>query len=427
MHFKHVIQLILNGSVEEAIGVSAPYFDALSPPQHSDIAYFEPRMQNESGHFCRLAAVYENLFSTVNLKMAVLHRHGWDSDRRQNWSGIFLLPDHVVGVSKISTRSQMASFTQYFEYCFNWCLKNNHASLAVFPTTRYLTVQAAIHAVEKAPGVFGAILGIMETDRVPDCDDQNLIDNAFRSASELIRTSRKTFLVFAESDAVRDYLLRFGFPSNRVFVNPYPAAHRFGDINQSNRPVAQMHFGSLGGTREVHNPDLLATFLLNTTHRLPGWTVRLNLELVAAKLKRGVTELRQALRDVNVNLLERHLGNADYDQALQSFDVMLLPYGVRYQTMGSGIFLESICAGVVPLVPAGSTMSRLYQELGGQAPAIASLSISGIEVAYESCIQDFGELKGDAVRVHSAWLSHNQGPLSWSRRVLSFVQHQSVE
>ena len=41
---------------------------------------------------------------------------------------------------------------------------------------------------------------------------------------------------------------------------------------------------------------------------------------------------------------------------LQDADVMLLPYGERYETIGSGIFLECVCAGVIPLVPAASTM-----------------------------------------------------------------------
>ena len=106
---------------------------------------------------------------------------------------------------------------------------------------------------------------------------------------------------------------------------------------------------------------------------------------------------------------------------------MLLPYGDRYRTIGSGIFLESICSGIVPLVPAKSTMYRLYQQLGGQAPAIGNLSIEGIDTAIESCVREFGELQGNVSQVRRAWLSHEQGPLSWSRRVLAFVQNQPEE
>jgi hypothetical protein len=147
--------------------------------------------------------------------------------------------------------------------------------------------------------------------------------------------------------------------------------------------------------------------------------------LVAEKLHLGIAELRHALRNANINLLEYRLENTDYDQTLQSFDVMLLPYGDRYQTIGSGIFLESICAGIVPLVPAKSTMYHLYQQLDGQAPAIRELSIDGIDVAVETSVREFSELQENASQVRRAWLSHEQGPLSWSRRVLEFVQNQS--
>jgi hypothetical protein len=419
-----IIQSILECDVDEAIAMSSQCFDALSSLQRSDIAYFEPRMQDEYGHFFRLATVYENLFSTANLKMAVLHRHGWNSDRN-GWSGVFPVPDHVAGFGEISTQRQLMDVGQYFEHFYGECLKHTDASLAVFPTTRFLTILAAIRAVERNPMVVGAILGVMETSPAPDCDDHDLIESAFRSASEFIQTSQKAFMLFAESDSIRDYLLRCGFPADRVFVNPYPAANRFGDPHKGTEPSTPIHFGSLAGTREVHNPGLLATFLLNSTHHLLDWTVRINLEMAAAKLSLGIGELGDALRNANVRLLENRLENDEYDRTLQSLDAMLLLYGERYQTIGSGIFLESICAGVVPLLPVGSTMYRLYRQLGGQAAAIGDLSIEGIETAVKNCVREFVVLQGNASQVRRAWLSHEQGPLSWSRRVLAFVQNQA--
>ena len=421
---ERIFHLILDGDVDEAISISDDCLEVLSLQQHSDVVYLEPRMQDESGHFCRLATTYENLMSTKNLKMAVLHRRGWDSEKRQGWSGVFPVPDHIIGVGTIADLGQLAGFVQYFEYLYSKCLSKIEASLVVFPTIRFLTVLAAIRAVEASPRVFGTILGVMETDLAPDCSGQDLIDSAFRSASELMLASKKTFLVFAESDSIRDYLLRSGFPADRVFVNPYPAANRFGGPDAYTGPSMRKHFGCLGGMRGVQNPDLLATYLLKTSHHPVDWTVRLNLKLVAQKLNVDVSELRHTLRNAKINLLEHRLENDEYDQVIQSFDTMLLPYGDRYKTIGSGIFLESICSGVVPLVPAKSTMYGLYLELGGQAPPIENLSVEAIGTPVDYCVRKLGELRANARQVRSAWLSHKQGPLNWSHHVLTFVQKQ---
>jgi hypothetical protein len=424
MSIKHIYQSIFAGDVARAIELSRPCLDGLSIVQTADVAYIEPRMQGDGGHFSRLAACYEHIFFESNLDMCLLHRQGWKDSKRPHWAGVFPVPDHVVGYGNVSSDLQMAGFTQYYEFLFDQCLRHTGASLAVFATARFLTILAAVRTVEKNPVVSGAIFGIMETDRTPDCDDIRLVESAFRAAAELVVNSQKSFLIFAESDSIREYLLRCGFPANGVFVNPYPAAHRFQDPEHKNHSSSSANFGVFGGGREVHNPGLMADFLLNSPHRSLDWTVRLNLELAALRLNMGVSELRRALTKSNINLLETRLEDAAYDRILSSIDVMVFPYGNRYRTIGSGIFLESICAGNVPLLPAQSTMHGLYQKLGGQAPAIEELTTVDLDQAISICIREFKELRENVNCVRRAWLSHEQGPVSWAGRVQDFVLYQ---
>jgi len=416
------IRLILDGAVDEAVTLGRNFCEqGVSAP--ADIALMEPRMQH-GGHFGRLAIAYQELFSTLGLETIVLHRRGWDGGRRPGWRGVFPIPDHPAGLGKVTTARQLEDFGHYFEQVFHACLQRSEAGLAVFPTVRYLTILAAVRAVARTPGAAGGILGVMETGQVPDCDDPELVAEAFREAARAARESRKSFQVFAESDTIRDFLLQCGFDAERVAVNPYPAAHRFEQAKPGAGSEGQRDFGCLGGTREVHNPGLLAAYLLSPSRQPLPWTVRLNLELAAAALGMESGELRRALRAVHVTLLDGHLEDASYDRALQSLAAMLLPYGDRYRTIGSGIFLESLCAGIPPLVPAASTMRRLYLQLGGYAPAVDVMTVEGIDRAVESCHRNLGALRDNAQRVRAAWLEHEQGPLSWSRRVRSFTRRR---
>ena len=180
-------------------------------------------------------------------------------------------------------------------------------------------------------------------------------------------------------------------------------------------------FAALGASRPVHNPGLLAEYLLSA-ERAPGaWTVRLNAALAGRHLDRSPGELAQALRQAGVTLLPGHLDLRTYDETLQGADVMLLPYGERYETIGSGIFLECVCAGVLPLVPAASTMRALYEALGGAAPAIDAMTPAGIARAVDACAGDLPGLRDNALRVRDAWLDHPHGPRHWERRVAELL------
>jgi hypothetical protein len=421
MDSQRIIDLLIARKVDFALEVSKPFFGCIQSMAPTDVAYFEPRMHIDSGHFGRLASIYSTKLSEAGFTTSVFHRHEQTANGRDNWHGIFPVPDHVAGLDKITTYGQLQAFTNYFEHIFGECLSGSGARIAIFATSRFLTMPAAVNAVEKAPGLNGAIFGVMESYPVPDCNDREMVEGAFRSAAEQIENSAKSYLVFVESKPIRDFLIDCGFSSKRVFVNPYPAAHRFQEPRNRTTGLSRPRMGNLGGTREVQNPGLMAAYLLESEKDEFDWTVRLNLELAARHCSMEISEIRDALLGKNINLIEDRLSDTEYDLALKSLDIMLLPYGDRYQTIGSGIFLECICAGVIPLVPKDSTMRLLYEELGGRAPAIEVLSVEGIEQAVLTVLPDLKDLLENRYRVRDAWLRHDQGPITWSRRVQEFL------
>jgi glycosyltransferase involved in cell wall biosynthesis len=421
MNAQRIIELLLAGEVDRAVTLSRRYFESIHSLIPVDVMYFEPRMQVGAGHFGRLAAAYSAVLAEAGLVTAVLHRHEKLAGGYDRWQGVFPAPDHVVGFGEIKTPRHLAVFAAYFERIFGDCLSGSEARIAIFATSRFLTMSGAVRAVEQARGVEGAIFGVMETYPVPDCKDRDLVENAFREAAELIGRGTKSYLIFAESIPIRDFLIECGVSSKRVFVNPYPTAHRFPDPRNRTARNRRPHIGDLAGMREVQNPGLTAAYLLDSEHPKVDWTIRLNLDLAASHCGMGVPDLRRALLGKGINLIEGRISDAEYDRVLQSLDVVLLPYGERYRTIGSGIFLESLCAGVIPLVHEDSTMRRLYLDLGGRAPGIAVCSVQGIENALRMTLQHLEDLQRNMLAVRGAWLMHDQGPMAWSRRVLDFA------
>ena len=390
-------------------------------PTAADLALFEPRLSDRQGHFAILADQYLALASRYGLRGAVFHHQDWSGESPEGWHGLFPVPDHLVGAGLRVTPGLIEAYSTYFYRVLEDSLQATGASVAVFPTARFLTLPAIARVIGDLPALRGAVIGVMETWPVPDCDDPELVQQAFREAARHLDQGGKRVQIFAESEAIARELLSLGFPSESVLAAPYPAAARLAGNTGSRSPADVPRFAALGASRPVHNPGLLAEYLLSA-ERAPGaWTVRLNAALAGRHLDRSPGELAQALRQAGVTLLPGHLDLRTYDETLQGADVMLLPYGERYETIGSGIFLECVCAGVLPLVPAASTMRALYEALGGAAPAIDAMTPAGIARAVDACAGDLPGLRDNALRVRDAWLDHPHGPRHWERRVAELL------
>jgi hypothetical protein len=409
-----LLSTLLEGDSDPAIRADTAPPAAPSGDLRADVACFEPRMQDQGGHFHRLASCYESFFRERSLEMILLHHRDWEGPARPRSLGVFSLTDHTVGCEKLTSGRQLAAFERYFSSVTRHWLEATGARVAVFPTARFLTLPGYLAAVEGADTVQAAVLGVMETSPVPDCDDTGLVTRAFEEAARVIDASAKHHLVIAESAPVRDWLLARGFPESCIGVHPYVAAGRLaGSERKSGSDGDGPRFGYLGGARPVQNPGLMARYLLEA-EPLPGrWSARLDLRLAAKELGLGPRRLRRRLGARGVRLLETHLEETDYDDLLRGTDVIALPYGSRYETIGSGLFLECLSAGVIPLLPARSTMRALYEELGGRAPAIDPVSVGGIEDSVSEYLRQREPLTRNAGLVRDHWLGHPWGPVAW--------------
>jgi hypothetical protein len=379
-------------------------------------------MQRLGGHFARQVLAYTSEFSGLGLNVGVFHNRNWDEPPRENWAGYFQIPDHVAGVGKVNDEAQLQSFSEYFERCFAQCIDRNNASLAVFPTIRFLTIRSAVAAVENSAKTKGAILGIMETAPVPDSDNDSLVRSAFEHAAKNIRQSHKEYLIVAESAPIRGFLAESGFPEDLIHTHPYPAANRFKSKPVLMRPRRSPRFTALGGLRQIQNPHTMAQYLMTNESDDVDWTFRLNFGLLESLLGIKEAGIKNALYRENVRLIDGELESKQYDQILKNSDALVLPYGERYQTIGSGVFLEALCAGVIPLVPAQSTMRQLYLELGGMAPAIKEISVSGIANAVSDCHANFSALRKNARELRQRWLNHKNGPLAWRESIRQLAE-----
>ncbi len=419
---------LLNGPADPLIEAArqAPLFSA-HPPVRSHLALFEPRMHDRQGHFALLADHYLALAEAHAFDGAVFHHQGWSDERRPNWHGLFPVPDHFVGAGFDVDALLLEKYTTYFRQTLEDCFRGTGARIAVFPTARFLTLPAIAEAVRDTPTVQAVILGVMETWPVPDCPDPGLVDAAFQRAARDLADADVPVLVFAESEVIAEDLRSRGFsarsaPRIAIHIAPYPAASRLAEGSAGNGELPALpRFLALGASRPVHNPGLLAEYLVSDELAPGHWHVRLNERLAGEHLCIAPSSLRTQLEARGIQPLPRQLDQATYDQWVLDADVMLLPYGERYESIGSGIFLECVCAGVIPLVPAASTMRTLYETLGGAAPAIDVMTSAGIARAVHACDRNLPALKKNALMVRDAWLNHPYGPRHWERRVADLL------
>jgi hypothetical protein len=408
------------GALENAATASLAALEERIGP--AEVVCFEPRMQGPQGHFPLLTDAYGRLCADAGLAMNVFHHRDWRTDRPDRWHGAFPVVDHLVGADAPVDPAVLAAFSDLVALIVRSCAGRSGARAALFPTARFLTLPGIAAAIAGVDGLRGAVIGVMETAPVPDCDDAGLVSDAFRSAAVTLSACGKDVLLVAESAAIADWLAGHGFERQSIRVAPYPAAARFEAPFPRQAPTERPRLGALGATRPVHHPERLARYLLEADIGAADWCVRLDPAHAAAPLNVAPDELESALRSRGVTLLPRHLAQPDYDAALAALDAMLLPYGDRYRTIGSGIFLECVCAGVVPLVPAGTTMRSLYETLGGRAPAIETGTPAGIVDAVDACLADLPALRANALGVRRAWLAHEHGPAAWRRDVSALLE-----
>jgi hypothetical protein len=119
--------------------------------------------------------------------------------------------------------------------------------------------------------------------------------------------------------------------------------------------------------------------------------------------EREIVEARDELRrleNLGVTLFTRSLDPVEYRRLLQSGHLSLLPYDrAAYGARSSGVFAESLAAGIPTVVPAGTWMSRRQPAESG----LTFLSLEEIPRKVKEIAGRFQHYRQGAVHVAKAW------------------------
>jgi len=98
-----------------------------------------------------------------------------------------------------------------------------------------------------------------------------------------------------------------------------------------------------------------------------------------------------------VELIDRFLPSADYDNLVAGCDLVLLPYdAAQYRSRLSAVFVDATCAGVLPIVPDQTWMSQQLAEGYGVGTTFSRLTPKSIAAAVRKSLRRIVPMKQDA-------------------------------
>ncbi|MEA5567840.1 hypothetical protein [Anabaena sp. UHCC 0399] len=124
--------------------------------------------------------------------------------------------------------------------------------------------------------------------------------------------------------------------------------------------------------KEIHQNNEVICWWAGTPRLEKGWDVVKSLVTCITEDANKIcvvaaqsSQLISTIGGVKVKLIPDNLSNSDYLNWLEKSDIILLPYDVNaYKERTSGIFTESIMAGKLPVVTAGTWMAKELSKYG---------------------------------------------------------------
>ena len=391
--------------------------------QNPTALYLEPSLSSTNGHQLTLAGCYKQLLKTLGYQTTIAHALNNSLEQKEHYLPYFLVKHHTMACRSINSLSDLKNVDQYFLNEFEQIIEEYDPSICIFPTIRFTNIVAAAKSLtaHKAQNV---IFGVMEAAEVPDCDDPGIVQSAFIRAATLLQEHGLAHLLIAETDHVKTFLLKCGFQEEHVRVFPYVAARLITDIPRPAKNIPKnIQVGYLGGSRPVRHPELIADLLVSEP--LPdNIYLSVQLDLNYIKNKRG-QQICEAINEMHSNgsitLYGPNLSNQQYRSLFCSLDFVILPYGKRYQQIGSGILLEAIYAGTIPIFPADSKMNDKYTSLGGNAPCFTSLSTDEVKEAIINGVLRYSALRENAKIIREQWRKHPSSTEHWESELTNWL------
>ena len=390
--------------------------------------YLEPSLNSNNGHQLTLTGCYTQLLTKLGYRTRVAHALKNSLQQKEDWLPYFLVGHHTRVSRDINSLSELEKVESYFLSEFEGLIEKHNPRVCIFATIRFTNIVAAAKALI-TNNTQHAVFGVMEAAEVPDCKDSSIVRSAFSRAARLLQESAVTHMFIAETDHVRTFLLDCGFREENVKVFPYVAAKLITDIPElSKKDSKNLQVGYLGGSRPVRHPELIADLLISDS--LPDsvdLSVQLDLNYIHNKRGQNICDkINKMHKAGSITLYPPSLSDQQYRALFCSLDFIILPYGERYQQIGSGILLEAVYAGVIPLLPADSKMNELYTSLGGQAPSIKSLSTKAIRDSVIDGLVRYPTLKETVVTIREKWQQHPSSAEQWQYELTEWLPFHNV-
>jgi hypothetical protein len=160
------------------------------------------------------------------------------------------------------------------------------------------------------------------------------------------------------------------------------------------KPWTGRCFGFVGGTRSSRGAGILPEIVVGSCVRQPDikWIVQYDCGYLKANIDQQFVRAWDALVETGQLIIyPTGLDTVDYCELLNRIDVLVLPYDIRYESSGSGVFYEALSFGKVILCPERSTLSEYLAAAGIIFPCFDSNDLETILTAIDQVTGEFGD------------------------------------
>jgi hypothetical protein len=380
----------------------------------------DPGFVHYEGHHANSNVYFQRLTERLGMRaevLRVIRSHPSFSNDETRSRPAFLVSPYERLFSEPLDAERLNAVNSLFASDFSRVMGRSRRELMIVHTARHTFVDGICQYLEglgaNAPSRL--LLGVVEAEATQTGSPMHdaVLSLYKRALSRLERLSNLEYLVLVETEHVACFLRSAGCHESKVVVAPYVAAGLDEMRSAKKAPKAQVvRIGYMGQSRPERGAMLIPAIARKVLESSPDnvvWRAQLNVNWAKA---RGGTEVATTCdwleHHPRFELIPACLPVFEYYQALSSIDVMVLPYGDRYNETGSGIAVESLMAGCVQVLPAGSSMHRMCVQSGAGCVALESIDVGSVVAGIQEAIVRLPELAAASDRAREVARSHDE-------------------
>ncbi len=408
--------LVGHGELEAALISAGAPVPAASLDMTTDIAVVDPGFLPDTGHGHHFNnnAIYLDVVSRLGIPAVFYGGHGAGSPPKE--IGFDFRPVFTTRMYSARRLIENKDWLHNVNAYLHEELRRQippRARLFAFHTVRHTTVLGVSRwlAETQSPGT-GIVLGIIDSDLGVLPDRADMIAAVYNEAFALLKRFRRDdVLIYCETDIHLEMLRAFSDDAFDIRLFPYVAsslALKYAKPRTSD-PVEtpRIQLGYLGGTRLERGADLIPALMRATRAQHDdsiGWVVQLNTKFL--KRHPGIDvagDLSAIEADPHVALVKGRVSEGDYFGLLDRMDIVVLPYRHRYESTGSGVFVEALTLGKVQVLPERGWMAEYARRLGCDPVTFSEAKLDSVLAAVNQAIERYPELRANALQAAERW------------------------